>query len=543
MSGQPTISDDVEGQDAQGDVPAQTELGEISDNFDETTYLRAFPDIAEAVRRGTMASGRAHFERSGRAEGRLDKPEYRQLRGIRREPMAPSVAIDALSISYGGAALMTGWTDDRDDALVEVTLETRAGTRHTWTAIPRLVRADVERTLDADEGHPFGFLLTAAPEMSTPRDTSVSHAAPSAARSPVFTFASGVRAVIQYHPVIMSDTELRDQALAALPIAAGDAEPEGIRAMLDQHAGAQIATLNRLIVDHARNRRIVERFGPALERPAASVITTIRGGADQIVPRLTLTACGMGGNAFEFIFVVTDKEQFEPAMRAAQVAEQSLDATFTLILQPEGDAACASDDVAMDIVRSNRLIFMDPSVFPRDPHWAFKHTTLLETAPELATRLMGGLLYHADGSLAHGGYYFAREDVFLPRPDGLPRRTGTVHERRITHPAPGAIADRLAPRQVTAIPAAFMSVDRSWFEVLGGFTRRYSRASCEDLDFCLRSLSRGITAWVHPLHMWYFERLPVPRPLPMRGGVIFNSWLFHRQWDELIASTPGQAGI
>jgi len=39
-------------------------------NFDEQAYLRGNPDVADAVRKGLMPSGRAHFEAFGRVEGR-----------------------------------------------------------------------------------------------------------------------------------------------------------------------------------------------------------------------------------------------------------------------------------------------------------------------------------------------------------------------------------------------------------------------------------------------------------------------------------------
>ena len=42
-----------------------------AENFDETGYLAANPDVAEAVRKGQFKSGRQHFEGYGRRESRL----------------------------------------------------------------------------------------------------------------------------------------------------------------------------------------------------------------------------------------------------------------------------------------------------------------------------------------------------------------------------------------------------------------------------------------------------------------------------------------
>lgn len=44
-----------------------------AETFDEACYLAANPDVAEAVRSGRLASGRAHFMKFGRVEGRRQK--------------------------------------------------------------------------------------------------------------------------------------------------------------------------------------------------------------------------------------------------------------------------------------------------------------------------------------------------------------------------------------------------------------------------------------------------------------------------------------
>lgn len=540
----------------------------IDPAFDETTYLRAFPDIAEAVRRGVLASGLAHFRSSGRVEGRLDKPQYRALleRGVR--PAPPPVVVDALTLSRAGATLMTGWCDDRSDPLTEISLEMRIGSRHIWTAFPRLPRADVQRTLDMDvqrtpdvdaprtpdmdprrppdatARHRFGFLLVAAPQ-EVPANLPPGGAQSAwTAASPVFRFASGAEATVRREPVIATDADLRDLALAALAAAAAcEADPAVIHGLLDQHVGVQLAAINRLTVALGRTRRLIERFGPARGRYRGSVVTVARGPADQMVPRLALTAAGPGGEAYEFIEVVTDPAQFEPALRAARLAETTLGVAVTVVLQPDGDPAGAGEDAAADIVRSDRLIFLGSALLPRDPDWALRHTAILADAPEEQTRLMGGLVYRVDGSLSHAGYRFERETRWLPREGDLPRRADTVRIHRIGHPAPSAVPALLRPHPVAAVPAAFLSIDRAWFERLGGFTRAYVRAARDDADLCLRSLRQGVPAWVHPLRMWCLERRGQDRPEPSRGGAILNDWLFHRQWDETLPSLLASGGL
>jgi hypothetical protein len=533
-AGDDKSGEDQRGDDQRGDNRASPAEEPVDPDFDEATYLRAFPDVADAVRRGMLVSGLAHYLQAGRAEMRLEKPEYRALRDAYGGPAPPQVAVDTLTISPSGSTLMTGWSDDRFDRLAEVNLATRPDTKHNWAAFPRLVRADVERTLDASSGHRFGFMLVAAPVGGL--------AAPiidaRAANAPVFSFASGVEARLRRDPVVASDADLRDLALAALPTATpGEFDPDVIYGILDQHVGVQIAAINRLIIEQARARRMIERRGLARGRYRGSVITSLRGGAHQIVPRLTLACTGPGSDDYEFIVVVTSPDQFEPALRAARIVEATLGLALTIVLQPGGDSAGCGEDAAADIARSDRLILMDQAVLPRDADWLARHTALLDAAPPRQTMLFGGMLHHPDGSLTNGGYYFEQETSFVTRQFNIPHRVATPALKAVTHPV---MRDLPPVHEVTGVPAAFMSVDRAWFESLGGFARQYSRAAYEDIDFCLRSLGRGVPAWVHPLPLRHFEQKRPVRAEPSKGGAIFNNWLFHRQWDAIIV--PGLLG-
>jgi hypothetical protein len=44
--------------------------------FNEEAYLNAFKDVADAVKAGTFASGEDHYNKFGKDEKRLDRPEY-----------------------------------------------------------------------------------------------------------------------------------------------------------------------------------------------------------------------------------------------------------------------------------------------------------------------------------------------------------------------------------------------------------------------------------------------------------------------------------
>jgi GT2 family glycosyltransferase len=108
---------------------------------------------------------------------------------------------------------------------------------------------------------------------------------------------------------------------------------------------------------------------------------------------------------------------------------------------------------------------------------------------------------------------------------------------RVEHYGKGAPADTAAllrPRAVPAITGAFISIQRPWFEDLGGFSTDYIFGHYEDADLCLRSHQAGVTPWIHDLKLWHLEgkgstRLPVHE-----GGSLVNRWLFSSRWGQLV---------
>ena len=136
-----------------GSPPQATALAEVTPDqidpdFDEVTYLRVYPDVAAAVRRGELNSGLEHYLLAGRAERRLELPEYRQIlnpptRGpgeprfstARARP--PGAGVDIIKMSESGAIFISGWTDDRQNPLIAMNLRVGQAARHTWTRFPR----------------------------------------------------------------------------------------------------------------------------------------------------------------------------------------------------------------------------------------------------------------------------------------------------------------------------------------------------------------------------------------------------------------------
>ena len=90
----------------------------VPDNYDEVSYLEAYPDIAKAVRSGDWTSGLHHYRVHGAREDRLaDKRYLRALSGC--TATFPPANADRASITKAGHCLVSGWSvrhaDERPD--------------------------------------------------------------------------------------------------------------------------------------------------------------------------------------------------------------------------------------------------------------------------------------------------------------------------------------------------------------------------------------------------------------------------------------------
>ena len=214
----------------------------------------------------------------------------------------------------------------------------------------------------------------------------------------------------------------------------------------------------------------------------------------------------------------------------------------TVVILPGNAGFGAANNVAARAARSDRLLIVNPDVFPRDLDWAKKHTDLLASAPRAETQIFGAPLYYDDGSLMHGGMYF-EVDSGLSLYGGKPSATRICRTQHYGKGAPPSAVHFTASRPVPAISGAFISVDRGWYENLGGFTEDFIFGHYEDADICLKSLERGVAPWIQDIRMWHLEGKGSTRRPHHEGGSIVNRWLFSSVWmqtivDHLIGPAP-----
>jgi len=524
------------------EIPPEQDPVIPAENFDHEAYLSANPDVAYAIKVGEFGSAYEHYRLHGAQEGRPLRPlsfehfdpivyEY----GSRDEVTVDlKASVDACIVSWLGGLFIAGWMDDA--SLNVETLRIVGNDFHVDLPAKMLIRVrrpDVEAALGKSDRYSYGFcgLFNCA----------WSH--PGTSKLAVEFLAKTVTlksADVAAH--IVDKVELRDIAMSHLAKSQyfGNPDVERIE-RLGAGFGGQAIRLNHSITRDMVANPYIERFSQVGSRYKGSIVVCLYGKAEFYFLQQALFGGLPGFEGYEFVYVCNSPEISESLLKEAHAAHRTYGLPSTVIILGGNAGFGAANNVAVRNSRSKRALIVNPDVFPRNRSWALKHTQLVENLPDVQTRLFGSTLYYDDGSLMHGGMYFDL-DTGLNLSHGSP---SPIQLMRVEHYGKGAadVSVYSRSRPVPAVTGAFISIERSWYEELGGFTEDFIFGHYEDADLCLKSLDRGYPAWIHDLDLWHLEGKGSTRKLPHEGGSAVNRWLFAEKWGRtvqrgLIGSAP-----
>lgn len=435
-------------------------------------------------------------------------------------------SIDALITAPNAGLMVVGWIDDMLHPLSYIRI-----VGPDWRVVldasrfVRLRRPDVEKALGGRAAHAFGFLGFVHFDRGG--------AAPGPYDIELWQ-EDRFSTVLQSTPSIVEDVELRDAALGHLAGAAffGNATIEAM-SCLGQGLGAELVRFNRSLTRRVVTAPYVERFGPQPGACRGTVVICLYGKVEFFFLQNCLFSGLPGTSDYEFVYVCNSPELAEPLLREVHCANLIYGLAGNVVILPGNAGFGAANNVGAGIARSDRLLAVNPDVFPKDRDWARKHTDLVGTAPLEQTRLFGVPLYYDDGSLMHGGMYF-EIDVGLSMSTGKPSPQRICRTEHYGKGAPAESPGFTRPRPVPAVTGAFMSIDKAWFERLGGFSEDFIFGHYEDGDLCLRSMESGTAPWLHDIRMWHLEGKGSTRRMAHEGGSIVNRWLFSQRWMSMI---------
>lgn len=511
---------------------------EQPDWFDEEAYLLANPDVLASVTAKEFTSAYHHYLLHGREERRplhghsAERRNclVRSKRGGEKSAASGEfrASVEAVMISPRGGLMVVGWVDDMSTALDWIKVS-GAGWYMTFTPnrVARVRRSDVEASLGAMGMHSFGFFTfayTAEPLGAV-------------GGCKVTLCLSDAREVSYDVPVRrVNEIELRNTVLTYVSEAQlfGNRQVEAVR-LLRGPLGGAIVKHNRDISKDIVAGAYVERFGPRGKKFRGSLVVCLYGKPEYLFLQNALFTGGTGFDDYEMVYVSNSPEMAEKLMKDMRVSTQVYGLTQTLVLLPGNAGFGAANNAAVNHASTDRILIVNPDVFPRDEDWARKHTQVITDLPKFKTDIFGVPLYYDDGTLMHGGMYFEYDTGLSVDPTAMSGRRMV----RVEHYGKGTPAwseEFSKPRPVSAVTGAFISLNRAWYEKLGGFTEDFVFGHYEDADLCLKSISEGVAPWIHDIKMWHLEgkgstRLPVHE-----GGSYVNRGIFSERWDSVIAA-------
>jgi GT2 family glycosyltransferase len=382
-------------------------------------------------------------------------------------------------------------------------------------------RADVEQALECSLIHSYGYFgfVFAGEQIAASGPCKVEVA-----------LRSGRKVAMTLPARVMEEAELRDQVLSHVCHAHyfGAAHVKAIEAF-DRGSGGEILKLNRHITQSLVASPFVERFGRPTARYDGSIIVCLYGKAEFMFLQAALYSRLRGIGRYEFIYVSNSPELAEGLLREARAATLIYGVDITVVLLSGNAGFGAANNAAVPFARSDRIMIVNPDVFPLDAGFADRHSELLQTLPPEQSRIFGAALYYDDGSLMHGGMFFELDSSVSAERD----RHRVCRLMRVEHYGKGSppeLTEFTRPRPVPAVTGAFISCERAWFERLAGFTEDYVFGHYEDADLCLKSLQAGVPVWMQDLKLWHLEGRGSTRKPVHEGGSLVNRWLFSTTW-------------
>jgi GT2 family glycosyltransferase len=493
------------------------------EDFDESAYLAAFPDVARSIKAGQFLSALHHYEFYGKRESRLTDPRYEAFLNADTAGF-PAACVDRIYGCKDGQCLVWGWVnDDEQDPVSKLVLRNALGLRSSTTAIYRYRRKDVTDHLGLPEDRALAFWAIVAIErpetMSAPADVTLSVGAERK------TFQCQIRP--------LDGERFRELALDHV------AKTQAVRSLvetflyLDAGLGRTLIALNLEVSRRMALGAQTVQIGVAPAHPEASIIVCLFGRPDLLMIQCALFSKCRGIENYEFIYVSNSPELAELLIKDATIANRIYGMPITLIFLPGNAGFGVANNIAANAARSARLLIVNPDIFPMDPEWPLQHSRIVNNLPPEQVALFGAPLYYDDGSLMHGGMYFEANVEFSFK-DQQATRCEMLRVEHYGKGAPPHTNPYLVSRPVPAVSGAFMSFDREWFESLGGFSPEYIFGHYEDADLCLKSFSAGKSAWLHYLPFVHFEgKGSVPRPA-FEGGRVINRWHFTKVWGEIV---------
>jgi GT2 family glycosyltransferase len=248
-------------------------------------------------------------------------------------------------------------------------------------------------------------------------------------------------------------------------------------------------------------------FAPSQQSPAISLIVTVFGRIDLVEHQLAAFASDPDLRDVELIYVLDSPELADEIERNAQQLHDLYHLAPRLMLMHENRGFACACNVAANVARGRRVVFMHSDVVPTSRGWLAAMSSVFrdDVAAVGAT-----LLYH-DESIQHAGFSISADGEVQQPLKGLHKDLATQ------------------PSSIDAVSAACMMVERDAFLDAGGFCDRFVDGEFEDVDLCRRLKARGLRPQIsREAQLYHLEGQS--RPAKQRElAHPYNRWLLRHR--------------
>jgi GT2 family glycosyltransferase len=235
----------------------------------------------------------------------------------------------------------------------------------------------------------------------------------------------------------------------------------------------------------------------------------------------------------DLVYVLDSPEQDDDLAYLASEMARLYGVPFRVVTLTRNGGFSAATNVGASCARGRKLLLLNSDVLPDKPGWLQTMVSFYDATPDIGA--LGPKLLYEDDSLQHAGLYFY--DLSL-------QHAGVYHYMdpgssiwQNEHYFKGLHRDLPAAnvaRQVGAVTAACLMVDRKLFEEVGGLRGVYVQGGYEDSDLCLRLLEAGCRNWYLPdAELYHLEDQSYPSEL-RELATKYNMWLHTHLWNQRI---------
>ena len=270
----------------------------------------------------------------------------------------------------------------------------------------------------------------------------------------------------------------------------------------------------------------VREFGELPSEPDVSIIVPLYGRIDFVEYQLALFANDpYFAERAELIYVLDDPRLTDELQRLVQGLHPLFGLPFKLVTYTENYGYAIANNIGARYATGRKILLLNSDVMPLEKGWLPQLVETYDTLEDAGA--LGPKLLFEDGAVQHAGMLFEKSEAF-----GM-----WLNE----HPGKGLpdMSTEKEVREVPAVTAACLLMDRELYEEVGGLSENYLLGDFEDSDLCLKLVEKGRKNYYLPtVSLCHLERQSqnLFSDTSWKTKVtLFNAWQHHRKWNDLIS--------